>query len=153
MLAAGLYKAGYKGNFMGGDAITSSDFIAGAGRHEGMLATSIGQPLGDDDRARNFVGAYDAAGFPPDSYGSYGPLAYDAGTVLIKALGRVLPQVDDVQEARPRLIQAIDDLGGVDGVTGRHTFDEFGDTTNRTLTISEVSGGEWHNVFSGQYHE
>jgi branched-chain amino acid transport system substrate-binding protein len=153
VLAAGLYRAGFKGNFMGGDAIASSEFVAGAGGRDGMLATSIGQPLGDDDRARRFTETFNSAGFPPDSYGAYGPLTYDAGEVVIKALAKVLPQADDVAEARPMLADAIDDLGTVDGVTGQHSFDQFGDTTNRALTVSEVAGGEWRVVFSGQYRQ
>jgi branched-chain amino acid transport system substrate-binding protein len=35
------------------------------------------------------------------------------------------------------------------GITGTYGFDEFGDTTRRTLTVNQVSGGEWKPVRSG----
>ena len=153
VLAAGLYQAGFKGNFMGGDAIASSEFVADAGGHDGMLSTSIGQPLGTQGPAKRFTAAYNSAGFAPDSYNIYGPLTYDAGTVMIKALATVLPKVDSVAEARPLLVQAMGELGTVDGVTGQHSFDQFGDTQNRTLTVSQVSGGDWKVVFAGPYQD
>jgi branched-chain amino acid transport system substrate-binding protein len=34
-------------------------------------------------------------------------------------------------------------------ITGTYGFDEFGDTTRRTLTVNQVSGGEWKPVRSG----
>jgi branched-chain amino acid transport system substrate-binding protein len=149
--AAALYAAGFKGNLMGGDTLSSDQFIADSGRREGMLATSIGQPLGNDERARRFKDAYNAAGFPPDSYSSYGPLTYDAGSVLIKAVAKVLPTVGSVAEARPLVVKAVGELGTVEGITGQHSFDEFGDTQNRTLTVSEAEGGTWKVVFAGTY--
>jgi branched-chain amino acid transport system substrate-binding protein len=151
--ASALYRAGFKGNFMGGDAIASSEFVADAGGRDGMLSTSIGQPLGNQGPAKRFTAAYNSAGFAPDSYNIYGPLTYDAGTVLIKALATVLPKVDSVAEARPLLVQAMGELGTVDGVTGQHSFDQFGDTQNRTLTVSQVSGGDWKVVFAGPYQD
>ena len=36
-----------------------------------------------------------------------------------------------------------------DGVTGKVSFDEFGDTTNKQLTVYEVKGGDWAAVKSG----
>ena len=149
--AAALYKAGFTGNFMGGDTLASGQFLTDSGGHEGMLATSIGQPLGNDARARRFKQAYAAAGFPAGSYSSYGPLTYDAGTVVIQALARVMPTVDSVEAARPKLVAEVGQLGTVDGITGEHSFDQFGDTQNRTMTVSEVKGGEWKVVFAGAY--
>jgi branched-chain amino acid transport system substrate-binding protein len=32
---------------------------------------------------------------------------------------------------------------GIDGVTGRVTFDEFGDTTTRILTVYKIDGQAW----------
>jgi branched-chain amino acid transport system substrate-binding protein len=149
--AAALYKAGFTGNFMGGDTLSSSQFLTDSGGHEGMLATSIGQPLGNDARAKRFKEAYNAAGFAPGSYSSYGPLTYDAGSLVIQALAKVMPSVDSVAKARPLLVAEIGQLGTVAGVTGEHSFDQFGDTQNRTLTVSEARRGEWQVVFAGTY--
>ena len=38
-----------------------------------------------------------------------------------------------------------------DGVTGKVSFDEYGDTTNKQLTVYKVEGGEWKAVKSGTY--
>ena len=151
--AHALYKAGFGGNFMGGDTLSSTQFLTDSGGHEGMLSTSIGQPLGNDARAKRFKDAYSAAGFAPGSYSSYGPLTYDAGTVVIQALAKVMQQVDSVAAARPLLVKEVGQLGTVDGVTGQHSFDQFGDTQNRTLTVSEARNGEWKVVFAGAYRD
>ena len=42
--------------------------------------------------------------------------------------------------------QAVIDAVGstnLQGVTGSVAFDEFGDTTNRVLTVYKVAGGAW----------
>ncbi|GAA3306558.1 hypothetical protein GCM10020295_63060 [Streptomyces cinereospinus] len=38
-----------------------------------------------------------------------------------------------------------------DGVTGKVSFDEFGDTTNKQLTVYSVEGSDWKPVDSGTY--
>ncbi len=36
-------------------------------------------------------------------------------------------------------------------MTGKVSFDEFGDATNKQLTVYKVDGGEWKSVESGTY--
>lgn len=38
-----------------------------------------------------------------------------------------------------------------DGVTGKVSFDEFGDATNKQLTVYTVKGGDWATVKSGTF--
>ena len=39
-----------------------------------------------------------------------------------------------------------------DGVTGKVSFDEFGDTTNKQLTVYEVKNGAWKAVKTGTFN-
>ncbi|MYR19330.1 branched-chain amino acid ABC transporter substrate-binding protein, partial [Streptomyces sp. SID6137] len=36
-----------------------------------------------------------------------------------------------------------------DGISGKISFDEFGDTTNKQLTVYQVVNGAWKSVKSG----
>ncbi len=38
-----------------------------------------------------------------------------------------------------------------DGVTGKVSFDEFGDATNKQLTVYSVKDGDWATVKSGTF--
>ena len=38
-----------------------------------------------------------------------------------------------------------------DGATGKVAFDEFGDSTNKVLTVYQVSGGKWDAVQTGEF--
>ena len=38
-----------------------------------------------------------------------------------------------------------------DGVTGKVAFDEFGDTTNRVLTVYSVKDGKWVAVNTEEF--
>jgi branched-chain amino acid transport system substrate-binding protein len=59
-----------------------------------------------------------------------------------------LKEAEDVKSA---LSVTITEVGKVsfDGATGKVEFDEFGDTTNKTMTAYQVKGGEWVPVKTG----
>ena len=46
---------------------------------------------------------------------------------------------------------AMQQTSGFQGVTGSHSFDEFGDTSNKVLTVYKVEGKEWKDAFTGQF--
>src|SRR4029453_11468080 len=134
-LAAQLKDRGFTGPLMGGDGIYSSDFFKGAGdKGDGSLATSLGQPTARLDSAKQFVADYQAAGYK-ESYSAYGALSFDAANILIQGLAKALPNASDVQSARPEIVKAVAETRGYQGVTGEHSFDEFGDTSNRAWTV------------------
>jgi branched-chain amino acid transport system substrate-binding protein len=136
---------------MGGDTLFTKDFIDGARQGAvGALATSVGQPIEKLDSATTFISEYGRAGFQ-QSYSAYGGQGYDAANVLIAALGRVLPRSGGVSAARAEITDAVSRTDGFKGVTGEHTFDEFGDTSNKALTVYKVQGDAWKDVFSGTY--
>ena len=38
-----------------------------------------------------------------------------------------------------------------DGVTGKVSFDEFGDATSKVLTVYKVTGGKWAAEKTGEF--
>jgi len=150
-LAAQLKERGFKGPLMGGDGIYASDFFKGAGdKGEGTLATSIGEPVSELQSAQQFVKDYEAAGFK-ESYSAYGAQSFDAANIIIQGLAKALPNADSVEAARPEIVKTIGATSGFQGVTGEHTFDEYGDTSNRALTVYKATGTEWTPEFSGAF--
>jgi len=134
---------GLKVPLMGGDGIYDPTYISVAKQAaEGDYATSVGAPTDQLPTAKAFVDAYAAAKYP-DPYSAYGAYAYDAANVIISALAQVLPDQKSITDAlRPKIRQAVQD-GGIDGVTGKVSFDQFGDTTTRILTVYQVQNGAW----------
>ena len=150
-LAAQLKERGFKGPLMGGDGIYASDFFKGAGdKAEGTLATSIGEPVSELESAQQFVKDYEAAGFK-ESYSAYGAQSFDAANIIIQGLAKALPNAESVEAARPQVVEAVGATSGFAGVTGEHTFDEYGDTSNRALTVYKATGTEWTPEFSGAF--
>ena len=150
-LAAQLKERGFTGPLFGGDGIYASDFFKGAGdKGSGTLATSIGEPVEQLDTAKQFIADYEAAGFS-ESYSAYGGQSYDAANILIQGLAKALPNAADVQGARQDIIAAVAQTQGYAGVTGEHSFDEFGDTSNRAMTVYKAEGTEWKVLFSGDF--
>jgi len=150
-LAAQLADRGFDGPLMGGDGIYASDFFKGAGdKGEGTLATSIGEPVDQLDSAKQFVADYEAAGFN-EGFSAYGGQSYDAANIIIQGFAKALPNAASVEAARPQIVEAVGATQGYAGVTGEHSFDEFGDTSNRALTVYKAAGGKWVAEFSGAF--
>ena len=148
-LSAQLKDRGFKGVVMGGDGMQADDFITGGGS-DGDLGTQVGAPVSKLPEAAKFTDAYEAAGYKEAS-GPYGALSYDSANVIIEALAKALPGKDSVEAARPDIVSALQQTSGFQGVTGTHSFDEFGDTSNKVLTVYEVEGKEWKDAFTGQF--
>jgi branched-chain amino acid transport system substrate-binding protein len=150
-LAAQLKERGFKGPLMGGDGIYASDFFKGAGdKGEGTLATSIGEPVSELESAKQFVTDYEAAGYK-ESYSAYGAQSFDAANIIIQGLAKALPNADSVEAARPEIVKAVGATQGFQGATGEHSFDEYGDTSNKALTVYKATGKEWKPEFSGAF--
>jgi branched-chain amino acid transport system substrate-binding protein len=150
-LAAQLKERGFEGPLMGGDGIYASDFFKGAGdKAEGSLATSVGEPVSELETAQQFVKDYEAAGFK-ESYSAYGAQSFDAANIIIQGLAKTLPNAESVEAARPQIVEAVGATSGFKGITGEHTFDEYGDTSNRAWTVYKATGTDWVPEFSGAF--
>ncbi|PCG83931.1 branched chain amino acid ABC transporter substrate-binding protein [Streptomyces sp. WZ.A104] len=149
-LSKQIKKAGAKIPLVGGDGIFSGEYIKLSGAEgEGDLATSVGAPIDTLPSAKEFVANYEKGGYkePFEAYGGY---SYDAAWSIIEAVKAVVEANDGKlpSDARAKVAEAV---GKVDfeGVTGKVSFDEFGDTTNKQLTVYEYKDGDWAAVKSG----
>ncbi|MFH8770638.1 branched-chain amino acid ABC transporter substrate-binding protein [Streptomyces sp. NPDC017958] len=145
--------AGAKIPLVGGDGIYADDFIKLAGASgTGDLATSVGAPVETLDSAKEFVANYKAAGYK-EAYAAYGGYSYDSAWSIIEAVKKV---VDDnggklPSDARAKITAAMQNVS-FDGVTGKVSFDEYGDATNKQLTVYSVKSGAWKAVESGTFN-
>ncbi|GAB2774309.1 branched-chain amino acid ABC transporter substrate-binding protein [Streptomyces chlorus] len=144
--------AGAKIPLVGGDGIYSADFIKLAGATgTGDLATSVGAPVEDLPSAKEFVANYKDANYK-DDYEAYGGYSYDSAWSIIEAVKKVVEDNDGKlpDDARAKVTAAMQNVS-FDGVTGKVSFDEFGDATNKQLTVYAVENGDWKAVDSGTY--
>lgn len=140
-LSKQLHDAGFTGPLMGGDGIYDPKFIDNGGVN-GDLATSVGAPTETLPSAQQFVAAYKAANYK-EAIGAYGAYAYDAANVIIEALSKTLPGKKKIDESvRQAVIDAVQGTT-IQGVTGTVSFDAFGDTTTKVLTVYSVDNKKW----------
>jgi len=138
LLSKQMSEAGMGVSLIGGDMIFSQEYIsiAGAENAEGDMATSLGLPLEQQPRGKDFKAAYEAEfGQAPEAYDSY---AYDQAWIFVRA---VLEAGTD----RAAIAQAIRN-GSFDGVTGLTEFDENGDTINQVISAYVVVDGKWNQI-------
>jgi branched-chain amino acid transport system substrate-binding protein len=137
---------------VGGDGIKDDNFLslAGAGA-TGDLATSVGAPVEELASAKEFVANYKAAGYK-EEYSAYGGYSYDSAWAIIEAVKKVVEDNDGKlpDDARAKVTEAMQNVS-FDGVTGKVSFDEYGDATNKQLTVYAVKNGAWAAVKSGTY--
>ncbi|MEU3182742.1 branched-chain amino acid ABC transporter substrate-binding protein [Streptomyces sp. NPDC006923] len=153
-LASQIKNAGAKIPTIGGDALFSAEYIKLAKKNsEGDLASSVGAPLETLDTAKKFIADYEAAGYK-DAYEAYGGYSYDSAWAIIQAVKAVVEKNDgklpESDEARKQITEAMQSVT-FDGVSGKVGFDEFGDTTNKQLSLYEVKGGKHVAVQSGEF--
>ncbi|RST13440.1 branched-chain amino acid ABC transporter substrate-binding protein [Streptomyces sp. WAC05374] len=144
--------SGAKIPLVGGDGIYSAEFIKLSGKEgAGDLATSVGAPVETLPSAKEFVENYKKAGYK-EAFEAYGGYSYDSAWSIIEAVKKV---VDDnggklPEDARAKVLEAMKGVS-FEGVTGKVSFDEYGDATNKQLTVYRYEGGAWKPVKSGTY--
>ncbi|MHC3468671.1 branched-chain amino acid ABC transporter substrate-binding protein [Streptomyces sp. 7R007] len=148
-----LKDAGVKIPLFGGDGMYATTYIDVAGKAaEGDLVTSVGVPVDTLPAAKQFIETYKAKGYKGD-YGAYGGYSYDAATAIIKAVkavkdanGGKLPS--DINSLRSKVVDEVQ-KSDFEGITGKVSFDQYGDTGNKQLTVYQVKSGKWVAVTSG----
>lgn len=146
-----LKDGGVKVPLFGGDGMFSDTYISTAGKtSEGDLVTSVGAPVDSLPSAADFIKKYKASGLKGD-YGTYGGYSYDAATAIIKAIGNVVKDGKIPDGARAKIVDEVQKTK-FDGIAGPVSFDEYGDTTNKQLTVYQVVAGKWKAVKSGTFN-
>lgn len=147
-LSGQLAAAGLNIPVMGGDAIINAEYVPLGGR-VGDLGTSVGAPPEELPSAQQFITDYEAAAYSED-FETYGPLTYDATRILIDAVAAGLAGGDWSEETRTAVVEAVQ-ATDYDGASGPVSFDEYGDTSNKTLTVYQVEGDTFVPVQTGEY--
>ncbi|HEX6446701.1 MAG TPA: branched-chain amino acid ABC transporter substrate-binding protein [Streptosporangiales bacterium] len=149
-LTVQMHQNGLNVPLMGGDGMYAADYITLAGKEaSGNYATSIGSPLNKLPAAQQYVQDYKAAGYKGDN-SSYGAYAYDSATAIINALKTSLKNAKDAKSAREATVKAMANVQ-FDGLSGKVAFDQYGDTTNKVLTVYEVKGKDWTDVNTEEF--
>jgi len=149
LLAKQASDAGVKAPLMGGDGLYDGEYInLGGDATDGDYCTSVGLPIDKLPKGQEFTAAYTAE-FPNDEIAAYDAYSYDAANLIIAATLKVAKEqgADKVTspEGRDAIIAAVA-ATDVEGVTGKISFDENGDTTNKAITTYKVEGGAWTPV-------
>ncbi|MFD7261770.1 branched-chain amino acid ABC transporter substrate-binding protein [Streptomyces sp. NPDC059874] len=137
---------------VGGDGIYDKKYVELAGEGAtGDFATSVGAPVESLPSAKDFVANYQKAGYK-DPFAAYGGYSYDSAWAVIEAVKKVVDANNGKlpTDARAKVLEAVQNVS-FDGVTGKVSFDEYGDATNKQLTVYKVEGGDWKSVESGTF--
>lgn len=142
-------QAGLNVPVMGGDGIYDPRFIELGGK-QGDLATSVGAPTESQQSAKDFIAAYNRKNYA-DGFGGFGAFSYDAANAIITSLAKTLDGNGVWSESqRGGLRDNVQNYRG-NGATGEVAFDEFGDSTNKVLTVYGVENGKWTVVQTGTF--
>jgi branched-chain amino acid transport system substrate-binding protein len=133
---------------MGGDGIFDDKFIELGGK-DGDLATSVGAPTESLDSAKAFVDAYTAKNYK-EKFSAYGAFSFDGANAIIGSLGTTLNGGDWSDGKRTDLLTNVGKYKA-SGATGEIAFDQYGDSTNKVLTVYQVSGGKWAPSETGTF--
>ena len=151
-LSGQLKAAGANIPLIGGDGIYDPAYITAAnGKANGDFATSVGAPVETLDSAKTFVANYNAAKYSAP-YAAYGGYSYDSAWAIIEAVKAVAAANSGKLPSNAR--QAVETaMSSVNfsGVTGTVSFDQYGDATNKQLTVYEVKNGTWVAAKTGTF--
>ena len=93
---------------------------------------------------------YKAAGFT-EEFGAYGVLTYDAANTIISGLATTIGDSGTFDDSsRAKLISSVQ-ATSFDGASGKVAFDQYGDTTNKVLTVYQVKGTDFAPVETGAF--
>jgi branched-chain amino acid transport system substrate-binding protein len=142
---------------LAGDGTQTSAFAQTIGHTGGPVFTSVASVnAAAIASSADFFKAYDAK-YGQNNIGSYSAGSYDSVMILIQSIkaalanGAVTPKnSSDAAGAQVFRQAVIDQIQKIDykGVTGEHTFDQNGDTTNKVISIYTIakdvnSGDGW----------
>ncbi len=147
-----LKAAGDNISVIGGDGNYDPTYVKLAGTAaNGDYATSVGAPVESLPSAQTFVTNYKAGGYS-QAYGAYGGYSYDSAWAIIEAVKAVVSANSGKLPSNPR--QAVEKaMSNVNfsGVTGTVSFDQYGDATNKQLTVYGVKNGVWTTIKTGTF--
>lgn len=135
--------------YAGGDGIQTSDFPTTIGTGGGpSYSTVAAVNAAVIPSAQTFIKNYNST-YGASAYGAYSAGGFDSANILINAIKKVVidekisTPKDSSDSAQAKVFRqaVIDAIQKTDytGVTGHHTFDSNGDTTNKVISIYQVA--------------
>ncbi len=133
---------GIHATFMGGDAWETAITEYARDALEGSYFSTFWHPSVPYPRSRNFIAGFRKA-YGEGDISAYAPLAYDAVWLLADAIERSKSLAPD---AIRNTLAATQEFVGV---TGRFSFNAYGDPVNKGATILQFKNGRWvfHKAF------
>jgi branched-chain amino acid transport system substrate-binding protein len=139
-----MVKLGIEAQFVGTSGIKNESFNEALGTDaEGVLCFLDGAPLSDLPGGKKFEDGYKAAGFT-EAPEAYGPFAYTAADLIVKAVEKVGPD-------RAKIIAELGTTKDVDTIVGKVTFDEYGQNIVPLVTAYVSQDGKWVPYNSSEY--
>lgn len=134
--------------FAGGDGIQSSSFATTVGLTGGPVYSTVAAVNPDIlPSAQTFITQYKAK-YGADQYGAYSAGGYDCAKIILQAVkaalaaGAKTPKDSNDSAGAQTFRQAvIDQIQKINysGITGTHTFDANGDTSNKVISIYQLA--------------
>ena len=132
---------------MGGDSLNTSAFVAAPGAMSGgpVYSTVAVADASKNPAATSFTAQYKTSYGP---LGAYSASSYDSTEILLNAIKAVIQagtkvpaNSNDADTARVFRQAVIDQIALTvySGITGEQSFDANGDTTNKTITIYQLT--------------
>ncbi len=117
---------GYKGYFMGADALDSSDMIKIAGPAvEGVIYTALAGDINQTEEGRKWAGEFEKAmGKKPEAYAAYG---FDAMNVVLNGVKEAIKANGGKKPSREQVLDMVHKTKDFTGTFTKVTFDEKGD--------------------------
>ena len=128
--------------FFGADGIAQDpNCVSAAGDNaEGVYATAPFADASTLPGATPIIRAFKAAYGSTSDYSPYTLVAYDATAVLYAALDGAIRAAGGQPPDRAKVNSELAQTSGLAGTTGTLGFDAAGDTTNRVVSVFEVTG-------------
>ncbi len=147
LVLTALRNKGFRGVFMGADAIVADQFVeeVGSGSRANVYATLVGLPA---KKLQPWYNSYQQR-WPNDSNEDFAPFGYEAGKVAITAIGKVGLQgsrsLDDYREAIRAAVAGIksSDLPNGTILGPPWQFDANGDTTLGIISVQQLGTDGW----------
>jgi len=125
---------GYKGYFMGGDGLDSSDMIKIAGPAvEGVVFTSVAGDVTQTEQGKKWAEEYKkATNKPLETYSVYG---FDSMNVILNGVLEAIKANGGKKPTREQVLDAVHKTKDFQGQFTKVTFDDKGDNVNADVFI------------------
>jgi branched-chain amino acid transport system substrate-binding protein len=132
---------GFKGYFMGGDGIDSSDMIKIAGQAaEGVVYTSVAGDVTQTEEGKKWAEEYKKTmNKPLETYSVYG---YDAMNVLLNGVMEAIKANGGKKPTREQVLEAVHKTKDFQGQFTKVTFDDKGDNIYADVYIYKFENGK-----------